>query len=114
TLRDAADARNKDCQRADDIWKSDTVIQDIVSLICTAQVVICDLTGRNPNVLYEAGIAHTLGKDVILIAQADADVPFNLRHFRYIKYLNNKEGLADLREAVLARLRTLDKALSGS
>lgn len=110
-LREAADARDKVCQRADDMWKNDAIIQDIVSLICTAHVVICDLTGRNSNVFYEAGIAHTIGKDVILITQSDNDVPFNLRHLRYIKYLNNNQGLIELGEQVRKRLRTLDNAL---
>ena len=53
---------------------------------------IADCTGRNPNVFYEIGIAHTLGRDVILITQNEADVPFDLRHLRYVQYLNNGEG----------------------
>ena len=56
-------------QRADNIWDHDAVIQDIVSLIARSSVVVCDLSGKNANVFYEAGIAHTLGKDVILITQ---------------------------------------------
>jgi len=95
------------CQRADDIWDHDAIIQDIVSLINRSGVVICDLTGKNANVFYEAGIAHCLGKDVILITQSPDDVPFDLRHLRYIHYLNNGEGLRELQEKVLARLKTL-------
>ena len=56
---------------------------------------------------YEAGIAHTLGKSVVPIAQNDHDVPFDLRHHRYIRYLNNGEGLTSLSQALLPRLRTL-------
>src|SRR6266700_3613748 len=44
-------------------------------LIDRSRVVICDCTKRNPNVFYEIGIAYTLGRDVILITQNDADVP---------------------------------------
>jgi len=50
------------------------------SLIFRANVVGCDLTGKNPNVSYEAGIAHTLGKQVVPLWQSEADVPFDLRH----------------------------------
>jgi len=95
------------CKRADDIWDNDTIIQDVVKLIGTARVVICDLSGKNANVFYEAGIAHTLGKDVILIAQHDSDVPFDLRHIRHVKYLNNEQGLADLTLKVTGRLKDL-------
>lgn len=95
------------CNRADDIWIHPTIIQDVVSLIDRSRIVVCDCTGRNPNVFYEIGIAHTLGRDVVLITQSDADIPFDLRHFRYIKYLNNSEGLKQLQGTLAERLRTL-------
>ncbi len=106
-LKSAAEAVGLRCRRADDIWESPAVIQDVVSLIDRSNVVICDCTDRNPNVFYEAGIAHTLGREVILITQADADIPFDLRHLRYVKYLNNGEGLAALQERLKPRLADL-------
>jgi hypothetical protein len=71
-------------------------MQTIVSLICQSGLVIADCTGRNPNVFYEAGIAHTLGRDVILIAQNLNDVPFDLRALAIITYLPNAQGLQEL------------------
>lgn len=106
-LQSAVSATNMRCLRADDIWDDDVIIQDVVKLIGTARVVICDLTGKNANVFYEAGIAHTLGQDVILIAQHESDIPFDLRHIRYIKYLPNGEGLSELAEKVSRRLTSL-------
>jgi hypothetical protein len=94
-------------RRADDIWENPAIIQDVVSLIDRSRVVICDCTGRNPNVFYEAGIAHTLGREVILITQADHDIPFDLRHLRYVRYLNNGEGRAALAAALQGRLETI-------
>lgn len=93
--------------RADDLWEHHSVIQDIVSLIAKARIVICDCSGRNPNVFYEAGIAHTLGKEVILITQSESDIPFDLRHLRYLPYHNNAEGLAKLAKEVESRIRTI-------
>lgn len=95
------------CRRADDIWENPEVIQDIVSLIDHSRVIICDCTGRNPNVFYEIGIAHTLGREVILITQSEEDIPFDLRHLRFIKYLNNEQGRNDLLERLEAKLRDL-------
>lgn len=97
------------CQRADDIWLNDAVIEDVVHLIATSRAVIADLTGKNANVFYEAGIAHTLGKDVILLTQSHDDVPFDLRHLRYISYLNNGEGHEALRMQLARRLKALDR-----
>jgi hypothetical protein len=93
--------------RADDFWQHAAIIQDIVALIDRSAVVICDCSGRNPNVFYEIGIAHTLGREVILITQSQADIPFDLQHLRYIPYLNNGEGLARLTEQLRARLADL-------
>lgn len=96
-----------ECKRADDIWEDDSIIQDIVSLIDRSRVVICDCTGRNPNVFYEAGIAHTLGREVIVITQSEHDVPFDLRHIRHIQYLKNEQGLGDLAEQIKSRVQNL-------
>lgn len=101
-----------ECQRADNIWEHETVIQDIFALIFRSSIVVCDFTGRNPNVFYETGIAHTLGKHVIPITQVHDDVPFDLRHHRYIRYLKNSEGLTVLAADLTSRLRTLAGALS--
>lgn len=95
------------CRRADDIWENPAVMQDVVSLIDRSRVVIADCTGRNPNVFYEIGIAHTLGREVILITQNEADIPFDLRHLRYVQYLNNGEGLAALSDRLRPRLADL-------
>lgn len=106
-LRGAVEGRGLRCQRADDIWREDAIMNDIASLIWRARVVIADLTGRNPNVFYEVGLAHTIGRDVIITAQAVEDVPFDLRHLRFIRYLPNTEGLADLTAKVSERIATL-------
>ena len=95
------------CRRADDIWENPAIIQDVVSLIDRSRIVICDCTGRNPNVFYEAGIAHTLGREVILLTQSEHDIPFDLRHLRYIRYLNNAEGRGALAQALLARMQSI-------
>jgi hypothetical protein len=95
------------CRRADDIWENPAIIQDVVALIDRSRVVVCDCTGRNPNVFYEAGIAHTLGREVILITQNQHDIPFDLRHLRYISYLNNAEGRAALAHALQRKMQTL-------
>ncbi len=107
TLQTVAASAGLRCRRADDIWENPAVIQDVVSLIDRSAIVICDCTGRNPNVFYEIGIAHTLGREVILITQSEADIPFDLRHLRYVSYLNNGEGMEQLSERLSTRLADL-------
>lgn len=106
-VKSALEADGYVCQRADDMWVHDHIMTDIIELICTSAVIVCDLSTKNPNVFYEAGIAHTLGKEVILITQSADDVPFDLRSIRYIPYLNNAEGRGKLAQEVLARVQKI-------
>jgi len=46
--------------------------------------------------MYELGIAHTLGKPVLLLSQAKKDVPFDLGHLRFIIYSDDEAGLQNL------------------
>ena len=93
-----------DCKRADDIWDNSILIQDIFDLIFTSKAVITDFTDRNPNVFYETGVAHTLGKLVIPITQSVSDIPFDLRHHRALTYLPNTEGLLKLEKDLERKL----------
>jgi hypothetical protein len=95
------------CQRADDIWLHDHIMDDVASLIWRARVVVSDLTGKNANVFYETGIAHSIGRDVILASQSMEDIPFDLQSIRTVKYLPNREGLEQLKLRIHARLRDL-------
>lgn len=53
------------CQRADGIWLSNHVMEDVIGLLWSAQVVILDRTSTNANGLYETGVAHALGRETI-------------------------------------------------
>ncbi len=95
------------CLRADDVWQDTIIIQDIFNLLVRSSIVVVDFSTRNPNVMYETGIAHTLGRPVVPISQSVDDVPFDLRHHRFLKYLPNGEGLAALESTLAERLKTL-------
>ena len=73
--------------RADtDIFATGKIIDQIWTGLKRARVLVAELTGRNPNVLYELGLAHALHKPVVLISSNEADVPFDVRHVRVIYY----------------------------
>lgn len=95
-------------KRADDIWDNSTILQDIFDLIYAAEIVVSDFTGKNPNVMYETGIAHTLGKHVIPITQTLEHVPSNLHGHRALLYVGaNSQGLRKLTADLLDRLNTI-------
>lgn len=95
------------CIRADDIYDVSGVMQSIWETINKSRVVIAEMTGRNPNVFYELGIAHTLGKPVIMITQSMDDVPSDLRHLRCIKYEYKPRAIERFEDALIKTLTTI-------
>jgi len=82
-------------KRADSLYGAN-VLEDIWNAINESSIIIADTTGKNPNVFYEIGIAHTLGKKVILITQDFEDIPFDFRNYRHIIYEDNVDGFEKL------------------
>lgn len=111
-IRKACSEAKLRCKRADDIWANSTIIQDIVDLIFVSEIIVVDFTGKNPNVMYETGIAHTLGKHVVPITQSIEHVPFDLQSHRVLQYHPNQEGLAKLTNDLAPRLKTLTQGHS--
>ena len=95
------------CERADDIFSARAIIEDIWQRVNEALFLIADATGRNPNVFYEIGIAHTVGKEVILLAQSVSDVPFDLKHLRCIQYSAAGSGMEVLEERLEKTIRAV-------
>jgi hypothetical protein len=93
--------------RADDFFTAHSVMSDVWAAVCAARVLIADCTGRNPNVFYEIGLAHVLGKDVILITQNNEDVPFDLGHLRRIEYQYTPRGMSEFEKRLSETLRTV-------
>ncbi|MCD0459577.1 hypothetical protein LOC72_08825 [Roseiconus lacunae] len=96
--------------RADDLWEHDTILQDIFDLIFSSEIVIADFSGKNPNVMYETGVAHTLGKHFIPITQNLDHVPSNLQGHRALTYLKNGEGMTALTTELTKRLQSITGA----
>lgn len=98
-LRPAVQEMGMTPVRADDLY-GQNIMEDVWQSILKSSIIICDTTGRNPNVFYELGIAHTLGKKVLLLAQNMDDIPFDLRALRHIKYQVSISGGNQLKEKI--------------
>jgi hypothetical protein len=88
------------CKRGDDFFSSASVIDEVWDSIFHAKLCIADCTGRNPNVFYELGIVHTIGKPCVLLAQSIDDIPFDIRHRRFIVYDAAPQGVGAFEEAL--------------
>lgn len=94
-------------KRADDIYSTQPIVEDIWEGICESEIIFADVTGRNPNVMYEIGIAHTVGKPVIIITQTMDDVPFDLKHYRCIVYSYTPKGILEFEERIAGTISFL-------
>jgi|GEM_PF-483866 len=79
------------CVRVDEISGSTPIVNKILTEILKAQFIIVDLTGGNPNVFYELGIAHTFkdADNIFLIKEKEVKVPFDIMHLTYLEYDRN-------------------------
>jgi len=76
------------CNRVDEIPGSTPIINKILTEILRSRYIIADLTGCNPNVFYELGIAHSFkdASNIIIMKQNNAKIPFDVTHLTYIEY----------------------------
>lgn len=96
--------------RADELFKTGSVVEQIWEQIEKSKVLLADLSGKNPNVFYELGLAHAARKPVVFAASDVEDVPFDLRHLRVITYdIREPEWASRLRQNVTDYLRNAAK-----
>jgi len=88
TLKQALQENGYVCTRADEVSGSSPIVSNVLNELLKAHFVIADLTGRNANVFYELGIAHSFkdAQNIVLIAQSSDDIPFDIQHLRTIIY----------------------------
>lgn len=72
--------------RADDEIKTDYIVVGIIQQIVDAEMVICDFSARNPNVMYELGLRHAFNKPVALIKDRRTEKVFDIQGLRYTEY----------------------------
>src|ERR1035437_6129968 len=100
--------------RADEIFSANPIYDDIVTAIEQAAIVIVDISGRNANCFYELGLAHTLKRSRTIMVTHDHydDLPFDIAHFRIIKYQDSIAGKQNFEENLRKTLQTILSGLS--
>ncbi len=115
-LDDVCNAIKEVCQdfgiralRADDVQHEDRITEVVLSNIAESEFLIADLTGERPNVYYEVGFAHALGKRPILYRKAGTRLHFDLSVHNVREYKNITELKMLLKarfEAITGRLES--------
>ena len=91
------------CSRGDEIRYNDNILSHIVKSILQANIVIANVDGRNPNVFYELGICHAIGKPIIIISNINVKgkLPFDINAKSIIFYKDTSDLQYQLRNELL-------------
>lgn len=97
------------CHRADKSARPGEIITHVIENLVLSDIVIADLSGRNPNVFYELGVRHSVNNNTILIADNLEDVPFDLRGLRTITYKYEPEQMLKLQKSIKEAIKEIIK-----
>ncbi|MCB0837744.1 MAG: cell envelope integrity protein TolA, partial [Bacteroidetes bacterium] len=85
---------------------SENVLDETWKTLNEVDLLVADLTYKHPDVFYKLGIAHTLGKKVMIISQHARDIPKDFSQFPIHVYDNNINGLQRLAEWLVDELES--------
>ncbi|MCX2666573.1 TIR domain-containing protein [Leuconostoc mesenteroides] len=97
-IRPVAEKLDYETLRSDLINSTNTIDQDIVNQLNSADLVIADVTGTNANVMFELGYRFSLKSPLIVIAQSIAELPFDIQNLRVMTYEKELPDLEKLQE----------------
>ena len=107
-IKPACEEFGIDAYRADDIYSPGVILQDIIRGLTESHLVIAEITPANPNVFYELGFSHALGKPTILLAdRKSTNLPFDISGYRVIFYDNTIRGKIEVETDLKRHLRTI-------
>ena len=92
-----------DCKRVDEVPHSGKITDLILEYIKISKYLVCDITKERPNVYYELGYAHGIGREVILIAKHGSSMHFDIKDYNTIFYRN----LTDLESSLEKRIESI-------
>src|SRR5258708_4765402 len=101
-VKPACEAAGAYTERGDETVFRDSLDQRVYNQIAKADLLVAEMTGRDPSVFYETGYAHALGKTVILLTERAEDIPFDLKQYPHIVHGGH---LTDLRRDLEKRVR---------
>jgi serine/threonine-protein kinase len=99
-IKPAAQEAGFDPLRVDELKGAFNINRKIIEFIFNCDAIVADLTGWNPNVFYEMGVAHAIADKTIMIIQQAEKLPFDVSTYQCIKYEQTTEGLEKLQSKI--------------
>ncbi len=96
TIKAGCDLNKLVAVRGDESFKAGNILKHIIEQIIISPFIIANINGRNPNVHYELGIAHSLGKNILLVSEGVDEIAFDLQSERVLTYSSHRDLNAKL------------------
>ncbi|SFH87640.1 hypothetical protein [Pisciglobus halotolerans] len=87
-----------------------SITDQIFERIVNSELVIVNLTGLNPNVMYELAVRHSFGKPCIMICESDTKLPFDLLADRTIFYEDTIKGSGELKNELKKKIQSANES----
>ena len=109
-VRPAANSCGYKAVRADEIDKPGIITSQVIQHVVNADLVVADLTERNPNVFYELAIRHALKKPLVQIIRKGEAIPFDVAATRTI-FVDHKDldSVEAARNGIIEQIKALEK-----
>lgn len=91
TIKSACAMNDLVAVRGDEAFKVGNILKHIIEQIICSPFIVANINGRNPNVHYELGVAHALGKNILLISEGVEEIAFDLQSERVLIYKDQKD-----------------------
>ena len=108
-IKPACEKAGFDALRVDELKGTYNINRKIIEHIFSSDAIVADLSGWNPNVFYELGVAHTIANKTIMIIQNEDKLPFDVSNYRCLQYEQTEAGLVKLREDIAESLQCLEE-----
>jgi hypothetical protein len=102
-VKAASEVIGAKAERLNDQIFTENMLTRIYEQIASADLIVADMTGKNPNVFYEVGYSHALEKNVILLTKNPDEIPFDLKHYPHIVYYS----IGQLKKELVQKLAIL-------